>query len=241
MEIVRAFKNNELNIHITIQGTDEEPLFRASDIGEVLGFNDINNTVKNFNDKEKVRLSTLTLGGKQDVNFLTEKGLYKLLFKSRKPIADKFQDWVCEIIKEIRLNGKYVVQEQMKLEHIKEIQDINYQKDKEREEILILNFKGKDVVYLIIVFQENGIILIKFGFAKDIRERMYDHRTTFGKNIVLHSVFETVYNKNFETMIKQDPIISPHIISKIFNNTNQIELIQLDSQFTLKNLDSRME
>ena len=30
-----------------------------------------------------------------------------MLFKSRKPIAEKFQDWVCEVIKEIRLTGEY--------------------------------------------------------------------------------------------------------------------------------------
>jgi prophage antirepressor-like protein len=41
-----------------------------------------------------------TLGGSQSVTFLTEKGLYKVLFKSRKPIADKLQDWVCDVIKD---------------------------------------------------------------------------------------------------------------------------------------------
>ena len=55
-----------------------------------------------------------TLGGEQDVTFLTEKGLYKVLFKSRKPIAEKFQNWVCEVIKEIRLNGKYKLEQELK-------------------------------------------------------------------------------------------------------------------------------
>lgn len=39
-----------------------------------------------------------TLGSSQQVTFLTEKGLCKVLFKSRKPIAEKFQNWVCEVI-----------------------------------------------------------------------------------------------------------------------------------------------
>jgi anti-repressor protein len=54
-----------------------------------------------------------TLGGDQQVTFLTEKGLYKVLFKSRKPIAEKFQNWVCEVIKEIRLNGLYDLQKEI--------------------------------------------------------------------------------------------------------------------------------
>ena len=31
-----------------------------------------------------------SIGRQQKVSFLTEKGLYKVLFKSRKPIAEKF-------------------------------------------------------------------------------------------------------------------------------------------------------
>ena len=41
MEIIKAFENNDLNMHITIQGTREEPLFRASDIGTVLEIKNI--------------------------------------------------------------------------------------------------------------------------------------------------------------------------------------------------------
>ena len=43
----------------------------------------------------------------------TEKGLYKVLFRSRKPIAQKFQNWVCEVIKEIRLKGIYKMQSEI--------------------------------------------------------------------------------------------------------------------------------
>lgn len=34
MDIIKAFENNDATLHITIHGTHEEPLFRASDIGE---------------------------------------------------------------------------------------------------------------------------------------------------------------------------------------------------------------
>ena len=35
--------------------------------------------------------------------------------KSRKPIAEQFQDWVCEVVEEIRKRGKYDLEEQLKL------------------------------------------------------------------------------------------------------------------------------
>ena len=42
-------------------------------------------------------------------NFLTESGVYKLIFKSDKKEAEKFQDWVTdEVLPEIRKTGGYI-------------------------------------------------------------------------------------------------------------------------------------
>lgn len=113
MEVVKAFNSNNLHTEIVIKGTYDKPLFRASDVGNVLEMGNVRTSISNFDDTEKVVHTMDTLGGKQDVTFLTEKGLYKVLFKSRKPIAEKFQNWVCEIITEIRLNGKYELEKQL--------------------------------------------------------------------------------------------------------------------------------
>ena len=60
------------------------------------------------NEKERVLCLTYTpLGGAQNTMFLTELGLYKVLGRSRKPIANIFQNWIIEVIKEIRKNGMY--------------------------------------------------------------------------------------------------------------------------------------
>ena len=112
MDIVKAFNSNNLHTEVVIKGTKTNPLFRASDIGVVLDLT-IRSIIRDFDDTEKVVLTTHTLGGNQDVTFLTEKGLYKVLFRSRKPIAQRFQDWVCEVIKEIRLNGLYELQKEV--------------------------------------------------------------------------------------------------------------------------------
>ncbi len=114
MDIIKAFQANETTMHITIRGTHEEPLFRASDIGEVLEITHIRTSIQDFDSSEKngVRIMDI-MGRKQETTFLTEKGLYKLLFKSRKPIAKQFTDWVCEVIKEIRLNGRYQLEQKI--------------------------------------------------------------------------------------------------------------------------------
>lgn len=42
-------------------------------------------------------------------NFLTESGVYKLIFKSKKKEAEKFQDWVTdEVLPQIRQTGGYI-------------------------------------------------------------------------------------------------------------------------------------
>ena len=89
--------------HINIQGTVDDPLFQANQIGKILGLGNISEAIKDFGEDERVLISNETLGGKQETNFLTELGLYRLLGRSRKPIAATFQKWMVKTIKEIRI------------------------------------------------------------------------------------------------------------------------------------------
>lgn len=134
------------NLNITIYGTYENPLFKANDIGELLDIKNIRDAIKNFNNKQKGVGLTDTLGGKQEITFLTEQGLYKILMKSRKPIAEQFQDWVCEVIEEIRKRGKYDLEEQLKLKDI-ETQKLLEEKEKQLQEKELELVKYKEKVY----------------------------------------------------------------------------------------------
>ncbi len=159
MEIVKAFQDNEVGININIKGTHIDPLFRASDIGTVLELSNINKNISDFTETERVSLKVITLGGEQEVTFLTELGLYKILFRSRKDIAVKFQDWVCKVIKEIRLNGVYDLQKQLKEKDIKIDSVLN-----QKEQNLLKNFSKKPIFYIGLV-EDN---IVKFGYTDDI-------------------------------------------------------------------------
>ena len=51
---------------------------------------------------------TLTAGGVQSMTYINEANLYKCIFQSRKPEAEKFQDWVYEeVLPSIRKHGVY--------------------------------------------------------------------------------------------------------------------------------------
>ena len=55
---------------------------------------------------------TKDLGGNPNMTFVSESGLYKIIFQSRKPNAAKFQDWVCsEVLPSIHKYGVYITKE----------------------------------------------------------------------------------------------------------------------------------
>jgi len=109
-------------LNIQVYGTYEEPLFKSKDIGELLGIEKIRKTIENLDASCKVLRGAPTGGGLQEQWFLTEDGLYEVLFISRKPIAKQFRVWVRNIIKEIRLNGKYELEKKLE-ERNKQIEE----------------------------------------------------------------------------------------------------------------------
>ena len=92
-----------------IYGDFENPLFLARDVAEWIEYDisSINKMLNNVDENEKVRNIVPTLGGNQEMWFLTEDGLYEVLMLSRKPIAKEFKKQVKEILKTIRKTGSF--------------------------------------------------------------------------------------------------------------------------------------
>ncbi|MBR2005607.1 MAG: Bro-N domain-containing protein [Thermoguttaceae bacterium] len=91
-----------------VYGTFEEPLFLAKDVAEMIEHEDVSSMLRNIDEDEKMVLRLLSgeLGGNPNKWFLTENGLYEVLFQSRKPIAKAFKAEVKKILKELRLRGR---------------------------------------------------------------------------------------------------------------------------------------
>jgi len=116
MDILKIFNLNNTDFQINIQGTSENPLFQANQIGKLLDIKNINQNLTDFSSDEKVLCSAFTLGGIQETMFITELGLYKLLGRCRKPIASEFQKWMINTIKEIRITGTYKLKEENEID-----------------------------------------------------------------------------------------------------------------------------
>ena len=113
MDILKIFNLYDKEIKINIIGTVENPLFQANQIGKLLGLRQILNTIKEFDEDEKVSHTVGSHGGNQKTTFLTEIGLYRLLGMSRKEEARIFQKWIYNVVKELRLNGVYELNNQI--------------------------------------------------------------------------------------------------------------------------------
>ncbi len=75
----------------------------AKDVAEALGLKQVTRAIHSL-PKDGVTTSKVidSLGRTQDVNIINEKNIYRMAFKSRKKEAEAFQDWIFDIIKELR-------------------------------------------------------------------------------------------------------------------------------------------
>ena len=106
---IQVFKEQEvLGKNFRIYGDAENFLFLAKDVAEWIEHSNPRSMIKTVDDDEKVVNNVYTLGGNQEMWFLTEHGLYEVLMQSRKPIAKEFKKEVKNILTQIRKTGGYI-------------------------------------------------------------------------------------------------------------------------------------
>lgn len=85
-----------------------EPAFIANDVCTILDIRNSRDALARLDDDEKGVVTTDTLGGPQQMAYVTEAGLYGLVFTSRKTEARTFKRWVThEVLPTIRKTGSY--------------------------------------------------------------------------------------------------------------------------------------
>lgn len=109
---VRAFNN------------DNNLWFCANDCLKILEYAETGwrTKISRFNKKGVTKCNTLTKGGNQELTYINEPNLFKLVFGSKMDKAEEFQDWICEtVIPAIRKDGAYINgEEKLKNEEISE-------------------------------------------------------------------------------------------------------------------------
>lgn len=110
MNELQIFNNPEFGEIRTIN-ENGVVLFCGSDVARALGYSRPNEAVATH-AKGTVKRRTLTNGGEQEMAFIPESDLYRLIFRSKFPSAERFTDWVtAEVLPSIRKNGGYIAQQ----------------------------------------------------------------------------------------------------------------------------------
>lgn len=108
---IKVVKQQEvLGKDFKVYGDALDPLFLAKDIADLLGHSNVSSMLKSVDNDEKVLNNVYTPGGSQESWFLTEDGLYEILFQSRKPIAKQFKKEVKTILKDLRRTGAVITE-----------------------------------------------------------------------------------------------------------------------------------
>lgn len=107
MEAIKIFENDRFG-EVRVAGTSENPLFCLADVCKILGLRV--DAVQSRLTDAPIRIGvTDSIGREQQMNFVNEKNLYKVIMRSDKPQAEPFQDWVCgEVLPSIRKHGAYM-------------------------------------------------------------------------------------------------------------------------------------
>lgn len=108
MKELKIFDNEEFG-EVRTSIIDDEPYFALNDVCRILDIKNSRQAKTRLNDKGVITNDILTNGGTQRADFINESNLYKLVFQSRKPEAERFADWVTsEVLPAIRKHGAYM-------------------------------------------------------------------------------------------------------------------------------------
>jgi prophage antirepressor-like protein len=104
---IEVFKNEQFGeVRTILDG--ETLLFCGSDVARALGYARPNEAVARH-AKGTLKQRILTNGGEQEMLFITEGDVYRLIVRSKLPAAEKFERWLFdEVVPMIRKTGGYM-------------------------------------------------------------------------------------------------------------------------------------
>ena len=108
MNDLQIFNSEEFGQIRTVT-INNEPWFCMLDICKALDIGNVSQAKTRLNNDGIITNEVMdALGRKQNVNFINEANMYKLIFQSRKESAERFTDWVTsEVLPSIRKTGHY--------------------------------------------------------------------------------------------------------------------------------------
>lgn len=106
MNELKVFQNSEFG-ELGILLIDGKEYFPATQCAKTLGYKNPQEAIRN-KCKGVRKTLTPTNGGTQEINYIPEGDLYRLIVNSKLPAAERFERWVFdEVLPALRKNGSY--------------------------------------------------------------------------------------------------------------------------------------
>ncbi|KAG5187430.1 BRO family, N-terminal domain-containing protein [Tribonema minus] len=219
MDFLKNFMFDDCAYEVRIIEQDGKPLFRAGDVGKVLGLSNVPHAIRDFDDDESTIVKSDTAFGPKMVNFLTEVGAYRLVMRSNKPIARPFQKWVCSVIATIHETGKYdavILAKEAELKEAMHSAEAAVARDfKAKEELRMHNMfteahEGCSVVYLGKICRKGDATLVKIGSTSTLKQRCKTLTREYGGSFTVFEVFPVSRNLEFERFMQLHHKLKKH-------------------------------
>lgn len=167
----------------------------ASDVAKVLGFRDAFNATKYLPEHVRGTLKGSTTSGKkkarkfQDYTVINEKGIYRLVMRSNKPEAEDFQDWICDVLVELR--------QATGLKGYEAFRMLDKQKQKEAMAIIQRAHKSdKQINYIKANTIANKAVSTAFGYEKMMAKEEMTPDMLEVRQVILDDVVKLTETKN---------------------------------------------
>lgn len=156
---------------------DNDPYFSNADVCKILDINNPSQALKRLKQDGVITNEVIDgLGRKQDMKFVSESNLYKLIFQSKKKEAEAFTDWVTsEVLPAIRKHGLYAIDDllenpDMAIAALQKLKEERQLRLKAQEEVAqknqIIQELQPKATYYDLVLQNKSLVAISV-IAKD--------------------------------------------------------------------------
>lgn len=201
-----------------------EVLFNPYHVGACLdmAMSTVKDHMSKMNKKQVIKVKNSDVGltdfrksNNAGENFLTESGVYKLVFKSRKPDAEKFTDWVTdEVLPTLRKTGYYEVPKK-KEDKKEKLPSVNQ---------MVKNIKGAlhdagvDSKYIaaeiVRIYSDNGYP-VKVPVLSDV-PKLWDC-TTMAKELGIFSESGRPHDKAMSAIIQKLDVFTEEIVKTAYS------------------------
>lgn len=169
-----------------------EPYFCLGDICRSLDIKNVSDCKARLKPEGTISADVQTNGGPQRAIFVNEGNLYRVIFQSKKPEAERFTDWVTEtVIPSIRKNGTYSVNRELSPQ-LQLMQSMVNQMAQQEIEIKRANEKSDRAIETVNRMKDE--ILAPLGdWRKDVSDRV--RSIAFYSNIPYQNLFNEMYSQ----------------------------------------------